>query len=193
MELCGLHSLNNALQKQIFVASDLIKLGDYLYQRELVIRDHHIDNEYYNSTGNFNISVIEQAIINKGMQLVTMIASDNWLNTSQLPVGIYIIGTGTHWFTIIKFQTNELAWNLDSLIQIPEQITNLATIIKNDVTGRFHNIFKVIVPGSIQVDISTRTETGSGISIRPILYNSPPVTPQTTNSSSTTQLICKTF
>lgn len=61
--------------------------------------------------------------------------------TTLLPVGIFIIGTGNHWFTIIQFDKYHLAWNLNSLLPIPEPITNLELLIMCNMTQNAHHVF----------------------------------------------------
>ena len=58
LELCGLHALNNALQRRVFAKKDLDEIALHLYEMEKTITDHYIENEYFNpESGNYNLSV----------------------------------------------------------------------------------------------------------------------------------------
>ncbi len=113
--LCGLHALNNALQYKLFTKSELTYNAQQLeIQEKQLYYNKEMENIYYDDVGNFNTDVLELSLRKKSFSLTRFRETSLF---SNMPVGMYIICNGFHWFAIRKFIEEGPMWNLDSLLE----------------------------------------------------------------------------
>ena len=124
--LCGLHALNNALQYPLFDKNYLVASAKLLQIKESRLYHDETENQnnaYFDEFGNLNVDVLEVALRKKNVTLNRFS-----LNDEIIPVGMYILCTGNHWFAFRKFLENGPIWNLDSLLPEPRVIKDLTKL-----------------------------------------------------------------
>ena len=134
--LCGSHALNNALQFPMFDKNFLISCAKLLQIKESNLYfdiDDVQNNVYSDDSGNFNIDVLEVALGKKNFSLIRFMLKDE-----LIPVGMYILCTGTHWFAFRRFMEDGPLWKLDSLQPEPQAINDLLSLRENKIS-----IFKI--------------------------------------------------
>ena len=134
LQQCLLHALNNLFQERAFFASDLNKIADGLAPGTLPLPLLHPFRTAV--VGNYNVTVAEVALNQKGRQLKWHDARDRLFESLDLPAcfgllvnvqsgGAFGFLGGRHWVALRCFDG---AWmNLDSKLKKPELVVGEAS------------------------------------------------------------------
>ena len=116
----------------MFEKNFLIECAEQLQINEsrLYIDNDNIEsNVYSNNSGNFNVDVLEVALGKKNFTLSRLIGK-----IEVLPVGMFILCNGAHWYAFRRFLANGPLWNLDSLLSEPEIINDVINLSEGRIS-----------------------------------------------------------
>eukprot|EP00924_Labyrinthula_sp_SR-Ha-C_P004471 maker-scaffold_1-snap-gene-1.34-mRNA-1 protein AED:0.00 eAED:0.00 QI:388/1/1/1/0.5/0.33/3/561/364 len=131
--LCGLHAVNNLLQKPEFTQMKLNQIGADIFRQFQFSR-----NEEFDSSGNYSINVIQEALRRHNIELVHINAGDLQGGMTENYVA-FLLHYGNHWFVIRKIGSK--FWNLNSFFKHPRSINSYEIASKINKLPPTHQVF----------------------------------------------------
>jgi Josephin len=129
--LCGLHALNNALQRAVFTDIALYSIAFGMHGNvERVVGAAARPSVYTaaSNDGYFSTEVLEAALNTKQFALrgIDEQRQTAWLNGFRESMGMFVVNRNrAHWFAIRKFKVGLQAYKLDSLMEEPVQFNDI--------------------------------------------------------------------
>lgn len=143
--LCAQHALNSLLQGEYFTAVDLANIAHELDEEEVALDSEQKSSQNYDDTGYFSIQVISIALSRLNIE-ITHIGSESFKNGKFKPAEekAYICNLQEHWFTLRKFYSKYRWYNLNSVLDKPEWLSETyLELYLDDLQRQGYSVFVV--------------------------------------------------